>query len=29
LQPCKPEYGDTSKRAFDYLENWLKKPGRL
>ena len=29
LQPCKPEYGDTSKRAFDYLEGWLRKPGRL
>jgi hypothetical protein len=29
LQPCKPEYGDTSKRAFDYLEGWLAKPGRL
>jgi hypothetical protein len=29
LQPCKPEYGDTSKRAFDYLEGWLKKTGRL
>ena len=29
LQPCKPEYGDTSKRAFDYLEGWLNKPGRL
>lgn len=29
LQPCKPEYGDTSRRAFDYLESWLKKPGRL
>lgn len=29
LQPCKPEYGDTSKRGFDYLEGWLVKPGRL
>ena len=29
LQPCKPEYGDTSKRAFDYVEGWLNKAGRL
>ena len=29
LQPCKPQYGDTSKRAFDYLDGWLKKAGRL
>jgi hypothetical protein len=29
LQPCKPEYGDTLKRSFDYLESWLKRPGRL
>jgi hypothetical protein len=27
--PCKPEYGDTVKRAFDYLDNWLEKPGRF
>jgi hypothetical protein len=29
LQPCKPEYGDTFKRAFDYVETWLAKPGRF
>jgi pimeloyl-ACP methyl ester carboxylesterase len=26
---CKPEYGDTVKRTFDYVDNWLSKPGRL
>jgi pimeloyl-ACP methyl ester carboxylesterase len=29
LMPCKPEYGDTFKRAFDYVDSWLQKPGRL
>ena len=29
LQPCKPEYGDTKKKAFDYVEAWLNKAGRL
>jgi len=29
LQPCRPEYGDTYKRAFDYVDAWLLKPGRL
>jgi hypothetical protein len=29
LQPCKPEYGDTFKRAFDYVDAWLTKPGRF
>jgi hypothetical protein len=29
FQPCKPEYGDTSKRAFDYVDGWLLKPGRF
>jgi len=29
LEPCRPEYGDTSKRAFDYVESWLAKAGRL
>ena len=29
LQPCKPEYGDTFTRAFDYVETWLAKPGRF
>jgi pimeloyl-ACP methyl ester carboxylesterase len=23
--PCRPEYGDTSKRAFDYLDGWLSQ----
>jgi hypothetical protein len=27
--PCKPEYGDTQKRLFDYVGNWLAKPGRF
>jgi hypothetical protein len=27
--PCRPEFGDTKKRAFDYVEAWLKKPGRF
>ena len=27
--PCKPEFGDTFKRAFDYVDSWLGKPGRL
>jgi len=27
--PCKPEYGDTVKRAFDFVDNWLEKPGRF
>jgi hypothetical protein len=28
--PCKPEYGDTQKRAFDYADKWLQKrfPGK-
>ena len=26
---CKPEYGDTVKRSFDYLDTWLSKPGRF
>ena len=29
FNPCKPEYGDTFKRAFDYVDGWLMKPGRL
>jgi pimeloyl-ACP methyl ester carboxylesterase len=29
LTPCKPEYGDTFKRSFDYMDSWLLKPGRL
>jgi hypothetical protein len=27
--PCKPEYGDTVKRAFDNVDGWLSKPGRF
>jgi hypothetical protein len=29
FQPCRPEYGDTFKRAFDYVDSWLSKPGRF
>jgi pimeloyl-ACP methyl ester carboxylesterase len=29
LMPCKPEYGDTFKRAFDYADSWLSGPGRF
>jgi pimeloyl-ACP methyl ester carboxylesterase len=29
FQPCKPEFGDTYKRAFDFVDGWLSKPGRL
>ena len=25
LEPCRPEYGDTQKRAFDYVVQWLTK----
>jgi hypothetical protein len=27
--PCKPEYGDTTKRVFDFADSWLAKPGRF
>jgi hypothetical protein len=27
--PCKPDYGDTKKRTFDFVDNWLSKPGRF
>ena len=27
--PCSPEFGDTKKRLFDYVDNWLAKPGRF
>lgn len=27
--PCRPEYGDTAKRAFDYLDGWLSASGRF
>jgi pimeloyl-ACP methyl ester carboxylesterase len=29
FRPCKPEYGDTYERAFDYMDGWLSKPGRF
>jgi pimeloyl-ACP methyl ester carboxylesterase len=29
FQPCRPEFGDTRKRTFDYVEAWLSKPGRF
>jgi acetyl esterase/lipase len=29
FSPCKPEYGDTTKRTFDYIDTWLSKPGRF
>jgi pimeloyl-ACP methyl ester carboxylesterase len=29
FQPCKPEYGDVRKRAFDYVDGWLRKAGRF
>lgn len=27
--PCKPEYGNTVKRLFDFVDGWLDKPGRF
>jgi hypothetical protein len=27
--PCKPEYGDTKKRTFDFVDEWLAKSGRF
>jgi hypothetical protein len=27
--PCRPEYGDTVRRAFDNVDSWLSKPGRF
>jgi len=29
FEPCKPEYGDTAKHAFDYVDSWLMKAGRF
>jgi pimeloyl-ACP methyl ester carboxylesterase len=29
FNPCRPEYGDTFKRAFEYVDGWLSKPGRF
>lgn len=27
--PCKPDYGDTVKRSFDFVDEWLSRPGRF
>jgi hypothetical protein len=27
--PCRPEFGDTEKRLFDYVDVWLSQAGRL
>jgi hypothetical protein len=27
--PCQPQYGDVSKRLFDYVDAWISKPGRF
>ena len=27
--PCKPQYGDTRKRALDYADAWLSRPNRF
>jgi hypothetical protein len=27
--PCGPQYGDTKKRLFDFVDGWLAKPGRF
>ena len=27
--PCNPQYGDTAKRTFDFLDSWLVQPGRF
>lgn len=29
FQSCQPQYGDTTKRTFDYVDGWLSKPGRF
>jgi hypothetical protein len=29
FSPCRPEFGDTRKRTFDYVDAWLSKPGRF
>lgn len=29
MRPCRPEFGDTYKRAFDYMDGWLSKPARF
>ena len=27
--PCRPQYGDTVKRTFDFIDTWLTNPGRF
>ena len=27
--PCRPEFGDTTARTFDYVDGWLKQAGRF
>jgi len=29
FQPCRPEFGDTRRRTFDFVDAWLSKPGRF
>jgi hypothetical protein len=29
FNPCRPEYGDTVKRTFDFVDGWLGKAGRF
>jgi hypothetical protein len=29
FQPCRREYGYTKKRVFDFVDEWVSKPGRL
>jgi hypothetical protein len=29
MRPCRPEFGDTWKRSFDYVDSWLLKSGRF
>lgn len=29
FQPCRPEYGDTKRRVFDFVDEWVSKPGRF
>jgi hypothetical protein len=29
FSPCRPEYGDTTKRTFDFVDEWLSKDGRF
>lgn len=29
FMPCRPEYGDTFKRTFDFVDGWLSKAGRF